>query len=199
MVYVAKRCQKYLFLRFLPEPPSVPVHLPAVFRPLRRALQCRRGGSCHSGLGSLLLQCCFAAGGVPFLSCFPHVRLSPVPVPSRSPPVRSPVGRSAPLSCCVPLRLRSGGVGLCPLGCLPVVCRCFPVQMRAVPRGSGGKRWHAGKNVGKCGGRRLKIEKTEKSRKKVLKKFGNPAKSATFAVPFRKGALGAVLLSGEVH
>ena len=63
--------------------------------------------------------------------------------------------------------------------------------MRAAPRGSGGKRWHAGKNVGKCVAGGGKSKKTEKSRKKVLKKFGNPAKSATFAVPFGKGALGA--------
>ena len=179
MVYVAKRCQKYLFLRFLPGQPSVPVHLPAVFRPLRRALQCCRGGSCHSGLGSLLLQCCFAAGGVPFLSCFPHVRLSPVPVPSRSPPVRSPVGRSAPGPVACPCDSGPGGAACavaCPSFAVAFLCRCVP---------------RPGEAEGKCGAGGGKSKKNRKSRKKVLKKFGNPAKSATFAVPFGKGALGA--------
>ena len=62
-----------------------------------------------------------------------------------------------------------------------VFARRLPLQMRSVPRGSEEKRRQAGENR----------KKTEKSRKKVLEKFGNPAKSATFAVPFGKGALGA--------
>ena len=188
MVYVAKRCQKYLFLRFLPGQPSVPVHLPAVFRPLRRALQCRRGGSCHSGLGSLLLQCCFAAGGVPFLSCFPHVRLSPVPVPSRSPPVRSPVGRSVPLSRCVPLKLRSWG------GAVAFLCGCVPCPGEA--RKSGGRREKAGKSMWQAGKNRKKSEKVEKKSLKSLeiRQRALPLQSRSGRRP-----LGLLRGSGEVH
>ena len=63
--------------------------------------------------------------------------------------------------------------------CLPVVCPCGCVPCPGEARKSG------------AGGGKSK--KNRKSRKKVLEKFGNPAKSATFAVPFGfgKGALGA--------
>ena len=75
---------------------------------------------------------------------------------------------------------------------MPVVCpscaRCFPVRMRSAPRGGGGKAAAGWKKLGKAYGRRVKIEKIRKSRKKTGKKFGNPAKSITFAVPFGKGA-----------
>ena len=47
--------------------------------------------------------------------------------------------------------------------------RCLPLQMHAAPRGSGGKRWHAGKNVGKCGAGGGKLEKNVKKPKKVKK------------------------------
>ena len=147
MVYVAKRCQKYLFLRFLPEPPSVPVRVPWFSR--LRALECRRGGC---SLPFLFPSC-------PSFFCACSFLKSPSQFP----------------------REALGSVVLLRAIETPVLgrCRCFPVQMRSVPRGSEEKRRQAGENR----------KKTEKSRKKVLKKFGNPAKSATFAVPFRKEAL----------
>ena len=157
MVYVAKRCQKYLFLRFLPEPPSVPVRVPWFSR--LRALECRRGGC---SLPFLFPSC-------PSFFCACSFLKSPSQFP----------------------REALGSVVLLRAIETPVLgrCRCFPVQMRSVLRGSEEKRRQAGEN-------RKKPKKVEK---KVLKKFGNPAKSATFAVPFGKGALWAVLLSGEVH
>ena len=73
-----------------------------------------------------------------------------------------------------------------------VFARRLPLRMRAAPRGSegkgGGRRGKMSKSAGRAGKNRKKTEKVEK---KVLEKFGNPAKSATFAVPFGKGALGA--------
>ena len=78
-----------------------------------------------------------------------------------------------------------------PRGCVAGRCRvslCLPLQMRSAPRGGGGKAAAGWKKLGKAYGRRVKIEKIRKSRKKTGKKFGNPAKSVTFAVPFPKGA-----------
>ena len=85
---------------------------------------------------------------------------------------------------CVPVRVPQSvfrvflGSGSC----------CLPLQMRSAPRGGGGKAAAGWKKLGKAYGRRVKIEKIRKSRKKTGKKFGNPAKSITFAVPFGKGA-----------
>ena len=157
---MAKRCQKYLFLRFLPEPPSVPVRVPWFSR--LRALECRRGGC---SLPFLFPSC-------PSFSCACSFRKSPSQFP----------------------REALGSVVLLRAIETPVLgrCRCFPVQMRSAPRGSegkgGGRRGKMSKSAGRAGENR---KKNRKSRKKVLEKFGNPAKSATFAVPFGKGGLGA--------
>ena len=79
----------------------------------------------------------------------------------------------------------------CTTRCLPVSLRvslCVPLRCVPRPGEAEERRRQAGKNVEKCGAGGGKSKKNRKSRKKVLKKFGNPAKSATFAVPFGKGA-----------
>ena len=125
---------------------------------------------------------------LPFL--FPSCPSFPVPVPSRSPPVRVPwfprlrgplllrvflceslcpssVVSSAPF----PVGHSAPGPVACPCDSGPEVsfACCFPLQMRSAPRGSGGK---AAAGVGKCRkvrGRRGKIGKNVKKPKKVKK------------------------------
>ena len=129
MVYVAKRCQKYLFLRFLPEPPSVPVRVPWFSR--LRALECRRGGC---SLPFLFPSC-------PSFFCACSFLKSPSQFP----------------------REVLGSVVLLRAIETPVLgrCRCFPVQMRSVLRGSEEKRRQAGEN-------RKKPKKVEKKSLKSL-------------------------------
>ena len=140
MVYVAKRCQKYLFLRFLPEPPSVPVRVPWFSR--LRALECRRGGC---SLPFLFPSC-------PSFFCACSFLKSPSQFP----------------------REALGSVVLLRAIETPVLgrCRCFPVQMRAAPRGSegkgGGRRGKMSKSAGQAGENRKKPKKVEKKSLKSL-------------------------------
>jgi hypothetical protein len=157
MVYVAKRCQKYLFLRFLPEPPSVPVRVPWFSR--LRALECRRGGC---SLPFLFPSC-------PSFSCACSFLKSPSPFP----------------------RGALGSVVLLRAIETPVLgrCRCFPVQMRSVPRGSEEKRRQAGKN-------RKKPKKVEK---KSLKSLEIRQRALPLQSRSGRGPLGLLRGSGEVH
>ena len=97
-------CPFNLFLRYLPEPPSVPVRVPWFSR--LRALECRRGGC---SLPFLFPSC-------PSFFCACSFLKSPSQFP----------------------REALGSVVLLRAIETPVLgrCRCFPVQMRSVLRGS---------------------------------------------------------------
>ena len=217
MVYVAKRCQKYLFLRFLPGQPSVPVHLPAVFRPLRRALQCCRGGC---SLPFLFPSC-------PSFSCACSLLESPSPFPRGSlgsgarcfsvcscaspsvrlpwfPRLRSPwVTRLRVLLRALATPVRGGGLCCClPVLCLLPACR-VPSSALADACRAPGKRGKGGGRRGKMpesAGRAGKIEKkVEKGEKKSLKSLEIRQRALPLQSRSGRGPLGLLRGSGEVH
>ena len=173
----------------------------------------RRGGgvfpSFPVSLMSVLLLCLFLTGvpqsvppwvarlrGPLLLRVFLCESLCPSSVVSSAP---FPVGHSAPGPVACPCDSGPGG-GLC--CCLPVLCLLPACRVPSSAladafrapgkrREGGGRRGKMPESAGQAGGKLEKTEKVEKKSKKTGKKFGNPAKSATFAVPFRKGALGA--------
>ena len=170
MVYVAKRCQKYLFLRFLPEPPSVPVRVPWFSR--LRALECRRGGC---SLPFLFPSC-------PSFSCACSFLKSPSP---------SSVFSSAPGPVACPGDVSQGDA---------VFARRLPLRMRSAPRGSegkgGGRRGKMSKSAGRAGENRKKTEKVEK---KSLKSLEIRQRALPLQSRSGRGPLGLLRGSGEVH